>query len=385
MKTIHKSVSQFRTIEFIVYLVIWLAVFSLPFFIFRINGFILWDKVIIEWVKILAFLIIFLLNVLVLIPRLLFVKKYSYYIISVLLTVSFIVAASITIQNEIEVITINKMPPMEIGPGMPPMELSPSMPAPMGYRPTEVLSKKSIYTIIADYLIISLLIVGASTALSIMSHWLNEEKRRKDIEKEQLKTELALLRHQVNPHFLMNTLNNIHALIDINVDVAKDAVIKLSVLMRYLLYDSAQGITTLSKELEFMGSYIELMKLRYTDNVNLKFNVPKEVPDVKIPPMLFISFLENAFKHGVSYKAKSFIFFDMEIIDKQIVCSIKNSKHIQTDMTKKNYSGIGLANVSKNLELLYQDTYQMEINEKTDEFEVKLKIPLYENKMLSRR
>jgi hypothetical protein len=375
MKTTYKNVSQFKTIEFIVYLVIWMAVFSFPFFKYRDNGFIMWDKVILEWVRIIAFLIIFILNIIVLVPRLLFFKKYRYYFIFTFFTIILIISASIAIQNEIEVHSVTKMPPMEIGPGMPPMELSSSMPAPMGYRPNELTPKKSIFTVIADYFIISLLLVGASTALRIMLHWVNEEKRRKDIEQEQLKTELALLRHQVSPHFLMNTLNNIHALIDLNVDVAKDAVIKLSILMRYLLYDSAHGVTTLSKELEFMGSYIELMKLRYNDNIDLRFNIPNDIPELKIPPMLFISFLENAFKHGVSYKAKSYIFFDLEIIDGLIVCTIKNSKHIHTNNVQKKYSGIGITNVCKNLELLYDDNYDLEINDKVDEFEVKLKIP----------
>lgn len=377
MKQSRLNISKYKTIEFIVYLIIWVAVFSLPFFKFRVDGFIMWDKVVVEWIKILAFLIIFLLNVWIFIPRLLFVKKNAYYLLTVLFTIGLVVVSSIAIQKELDLRAVYKMPPMEIGPSMPPMELGPSMPAPMGYRPTETVPKKSIYLIIADYLIISLLIVGASTALSMLSHWITEENRRKDIEEEQLKTELALLRHQVNPHFLLNTLNNIHVLIDLNVDKAKDAVIKLSVLMRYLLYDSAQGMTTLNKELEFMNSYIDLMKLRYTDNVDLKYNVPKYIPNVKIPPMLYISFIENAFKHGISYKAKSFVFFDMTIIDERIVCVIRNSKHIQNESTKKEYSGIGITNVCKSLELLYRDNYDLEMNDKWDEFVVKLSIPLH--------
>lgn len=384
MKNLNKNIFSFKLIETIVYLIIWLTVFSIPFFQNRIYGLVAWDKVTQEWIKILAFLLIFIINVYFFIPRFLFKNKYRTYIISTLATMILVVSMGVWLQTEMTARSALKMPPMDLGPGMPPMELSSSMPAPMGYNLSEAMPQKSVYMIIVDYLLISFLIVGASTTFKILSRWLNEETRRKDLEKEQLRTELALLRHQVNPHFLMNTLNNIHALIDLDVEVAKDAVIKLSVLMRYLLYDSAQGKTSLNKELEFMESYIELMKLRYTKKISIKYIIPKKIPDVQIPPMLFISFLENAFKHGVSYQAKSFVIFKLEIIENKLHCSIKNSKHVATESQNMKYSGIGMTNVKKNLELLYHDSFTLDILDKSDEFEVKLIIPLYENQMLSR-
>ena len=384
MKNLNKNIFSFRMIETIVYLIIWLTVFSIPFFQNRIYGLVAWDKVIQEWIKILAFLLIFIVNVYFFIPRFLFNNKYRTYIISTVATMIIVVSMGVWLQTEMIAHSALKMPPMELGPGMPPMELSSSMPAPMGYNISEVAPEKSGYLIVVDYLLISLLIVGASTTFKILSRWLNEENKRKDLEKEQLRTELALLRHQVNPHFLMNTLNNIHALIDLDIEIAKDAVIKLSVLMRYLLYDSAQGKTSLSKELEFMESYIELMKLRYTKKILIKYIIPKKIPDVQIPPMLFISFLENAFKHGVSYQAKSFVIFKLEIAEGKLYCSIKNSKHAAIDVQNKKYSGIGMTNVKKSLELLYHDSFTLDVLDKADEFEVKLIIPIYENQMLSR-
>lgn len=384
MKNLNKNIFSFKLIEIIVYLIIWLTVFSVPFFQNRIYGLVAWDKVIQEWIKISSFLLIFIINIYLFIPRFLFKNKYRTYVISTLLLITLVVTLGIWLQTEMTARSALKMPPMELGPGMPPMELSSSMPAPMGYNVSEVTTQKSVYLIIVDYVLISLLIVGAGTTFKIVSRWLNEESRRKDLEKEQLRTELALLRHQVNPHFLMNTLNNIHALIDLDIEIAKDAVIKLSVLMRYLLYDSAQGKTSLNKELEFMESYIELMKLRYTKKISIKYIIPKKIPDVQIPPMLFISFLENAFKHGVSYQAKSFVIFKLEIIEGKLYCSIRNSKHATPESQNKKYSGIGMSNVKKNLELLYHDSYSLDILDKTDEFEVKLTLPLYENQMLSR-
>ena len=378
MKKSGSVFSEFKNIEIIIYVVVWLIVFSIPFFRYRTYNLILWDKIYIDWIKMAALLVIFTFNVSVFVPSFLFRRKYYAYFISLFLICAIVILLAVWSQIRVDSYFNTNMPPMEISSGLP-MELSSNMPAPEGYHIDKQVTEKSTYTIIADYLIFSILLIGASTTLKIASRWITEENKRRDIEKEQLKTELALLRHQVNPHFLMNTLNNIHALIDINVETAKDAVIKLSVLMRYLLYDSAQGKTTLAKELEFMESYIALMKLRYTKKMSIKFIVPKKIPDIKIPAMLFISFLENAFKHGVSYQAKSFILFRLEIKDKKIICNIKNSKHDNNPELNKKYSGIGMANIRKNLELLFQDSYSLEVFDHSDEFEVKLILPINDN------
>ena len=181
----------------------------------------------------------------------------------------------------------------------------------------------------------------------------------------------------------MNTLNNIHALVDINTETAKDAIIRLSTLMRYLLYDTAQGQTSLKKEIEFIESYITLMQLRFSDKVQIYVEVPHNIPDIQIPPMLFISFLENAFKHGVSYQTKSFVDFKLKVIDNQIDCNIKNSKQKIRENFDKSYSGIGLTNIRKSLELLYTKDYLLNIIENDKEFEVKLTIPIYDNKVFS--
>jgi LytS/YehU family sensor histidine kinase len=228
-----------------------------------------------------------------------------------------------------------------------------------------------------DNFIIALLVVAAGTTVKLLSQWLNEEGRRKDVEKEQLKTELALLRHQVSPHFFMNTLNNIHALIDINTENAKDAVIRLSTLMRYLLYDTAQGQTSLKKELEFIESYIALMQLRFSKKVKISLEIPERIPDIQIPPMLFISFVENSFKHGVSYQADSFVLFHVDVTDSNLTCIIRNSKHKNKEKFDKSYSGIGLTNIKKSLSLLFADNYFLDIRDLEREFEVRLSIPIY--------
>jgi len=368
-----------RFIELIIFIIVWMVIYSIPFFNNRIFNVVDWRKVFGEWIRITAFLSIFALNIIILVPKFLFQKKYIFYFLFTFFVIILVNGLGLLLGHFITPPQPLAMPPMDLGPGMPPMELGSGMPAPMGFRPVAPPEQKSIYMAIADNLIISLLIVGAGSAIRMATQWLNEESRRKDLEKEQLKTELAMLRHQVSPHFFMNTLNNIHALIDINADDAKNTIIQLSTMMRYLLYDTAHGQTTLKKEIEFIESYITLMKLRFPKNVAVTVEVPDQISDVHIPPMLFISFLENAFKHGVSYKTQSFVSFKMELVDNRLKCNIRNSKHKNSESLEKTYSGIGLINIKKSLNLLYANDYKLDIIEDDNAFEVQLNIPVYEN------
>jgi LytS/YehU family sensor histidine kinase len=315
------------------------------------------------------------------VPRFLFQKKYRSYILSSVFAIIAVIGLAVFLRIFLAPAQPLSMPPMELGPGMPPMELGPGMPPPMGYQAATQPEEKSIVMMFFDNFIIAVLVIGVSTSFKMMSQWLNEESKRKDLEKAQLKTELALLRHQVSPHFFMNTLNNIHALIDINAEDAKNTIIQLSVMMRYLLYDTAHGKTTLKQEIVFIESYISLMKLRFPDNVTVTLEVPEDIRDIEIPPMLFISFLENAFKHGVSYQAESFVSFKIEQNDSKLNCTIHNSKFKKKENEGKNYSGIGLVNIKKSLELLFGKDFILNIHESESDYEVQLTIPVYENKM----
>ena len=380
MKYIGSKTINIGIIELIVFVVSWMAIFSIPYFNHRYNYTVDWTKVIAEWIKMFSYLIIFVVNTSFLVPVFLFQKKYRLYIGTALLLVLLLVGISISLGFLITPAEPMTMPPMDFGPGMPPMELGSGMPAPMGYRTITPPEQISILMIITDELIISMLVVGAGTSFKMVSQWLNEENRRKDIEKEQLKTELAFLRHQVSPHFFMNTLNNIHALIDINTEDAKNTIIELSTMMRYLLYDTAQGQTTLKKEINFIESYIALMQLRFPKKVKVTLDVSPNIHDIQIPPMLFLSFLENAFKHGVSYKAESYVLLKLEQNDKHLKCTIKNSKHNRENLDKS-HSGIGLVNIKQSLKLLFGNDYVLNINENEKEFEVQLTIPIYESNL----
>ncbi|MDD2798323.1 MAG: histidine kinase [Bacteroidales bacterium] len=366
-----------KMIELIVFVLIWTAIFSIPFFNQRIYNTVSWDKVTKEWIRMSSYLIIFILNIYVLVPQLLFKKKYVLYLSISFLVILVVFGISMMFRDYLFPRQI-AMPPMDFGPGMPPMELNSGMPAPLGYKPAIPIPEKSIFMIFADNFMISILVVGAGTSVKMLSKWLNEEGKRKDVEKEQLKTELAFLRHQVSPHFFMNTLNNIHALIDINTETAKDSIIRLSTLMRYLLYETAHGQTSLKKEVEFIESYIALMQLRFSKKVTISVEVPTTIPDIQIPPMLFISILENSFKHGVSYQAESYVIFKLELNDNSLKCVVKNSKHKSKENADKTNSGIGLSNIRKSLALLYGEDYTLDIFDQPTDFEVELTIPIYE-------
>jgi len=378
-----EKILNIRSIEFFVFVIIWIAVFSIPFFNQRIDNEVNWGKVSGEWVRMFLFFVLFLLNTLVLVPRFLFQKKYRAYVFITVITILLVIGATVSIRMIIEPPQPLAMPPMDLGPGMPPMELGPGMPPPIGYKSVAPPEQRSLLMMFVDNFIIAVLVVGVSTSFKMISQWLNEESKRKDLEKEQLKTELALLRHQISPHFFMNTLNNIHALIDINAEDAKNTIIQLSIMMRYLLYDTAHGQTTLKKEIAFIESYIALMKLRFPENVTVTITVPENIRDIEIPPMLFISILENAFKHGVSYQAESFVLFKIEQNDNRLNCIIRNSRFNRAESDEKSYSGIGLTNIKKSLELLFRNDYTLNINENEKEYEVELIIPVYDDKMHS--
>jgi two-component system, LytTR family, sensor kinase len=223
---------------------------------------------------------------------------------------------------------------------------------------------------------IALLIAGFNTAIEVTNRWFAEEQARKEVEKEHMKSELAFLQNQVSPHFFMNTLNNIHSLIEADQQLAQNAVLKLSEMMRYLLYESGRGTTTLKKEIEFLMSYVKLMQLRVDESVKVEFDLPDNFINVNLPPLLFISFIENAFKHGVSYREPSALSFKLvQNADSLEFTSVNTVSGYQESASVINHGGIGLENIKKRLDLLYGGRHQLIIEDNKHEFKVKLRIP----------
>jgi len=225
-----------------------------------------------------------------------------------------------------------------------------------------------------NYTFTSLFMLFFSMGLRILERQSRIEKLQKEMEKEKLNSELAFLKNQVSPHFFFNTLNNIYALIGINADDSQKAVLKLSKLMRYLLYESEKGDTKLSHEIDFMYNYIDLMKLRMNEKIDLSVSLPENYDDIIFPPLLFIPFIENAFKHGVSYRKKSFIRIEMTIDDHVITLHCTNSLVHNGEEKENKEPGIGLENVTKRLKLLFPDRHELRIAQSENEYEVFLKI-----------
>ena len=204
-----------------------------------------------------------------------------------------------------------------------------------------------------------------------------DRNRMQQLEKENLKQRLNYLRYQISPHFFMNTLNNIHALVDIDPEKAKKSIVELSKLMRHILYDGDTNISPLSDEVQFLQNYIALMKMRFTGMVKVNTDFPAMTSQKGIAPLILAIFAENAFKHGVSYKSPSNIDMTLRCHNNEfILFTCKNSKRKDGAKDKDLDGGIGLRNVKNRLELIYGDRYHIDIKDTEDNYKVRLLLPL---------
>ena len=224
--------------------------------------------------------------------------------------------------------------------------------------------------------IMLLLMFGAN--LGIKGYFKSRTDRKKllALEKENLEQQLEYLKYQINPHFFMNTLNNIHALVDIDPDKAKDTILELSKMMRFVLYEGDKNGVPLSREFDFIRNYITLMRLRYTDKVHITVDLPVEVPDRQLPPLMLITFIENAFKHGISYQHSSFIHVKVGIEGTKLRFQCRNSKAEKQPTTTPRQGGVGLQNVKQRLHLLFDNNFTLTIQDEPDIYNVELLIPL---------
>lgn len=202
------------------------------------------------------------------------------------------------------------------------------------------------------------LVVGSSIAIRMNSRWHYAEKKLLEVKREKTEAELKNLKYQMNPHFLLNTLNNIYALIEFDSRKAQNAVQELAKLLRHVLYENHSAKIPLKRELEFIKNYIALMQIRLLPSVKVSVNLDAGEIPIFIEPLLFISLIENAFKHGVSPTEKSFISISIQgYPDGRVICEIKNS-NFPKNSTDKSGSGIGLAQLSSRLELTYPGNYE---------------------------
>lgn len=230
-------------------------------------------------------------------------------------------------------------------------------------------------------MIIILLLFGFNDGMKFYFRSLDERKKMREMERHNLEKQLEYLKYQLNPHFFMNTLNNIHALVDIDAEEAKKTIEVLSKLMRYMLYDSGGSCAPLQKEISFLRHYVELMRIRYTDRLKINISFPADVPNRMVPPLIFVTFVENAFKHGISYERQSYINISLEADSEGVTFRCVNSRCSDDD----DEGGVGLKNTRQRLDLIYDKRYSLRIEPTENEFSVVLHMPYVEQKSVSRQ
>lgn len=218
----------------------------------------------------------------------------------------------------------------------------------------------------------------ASSIYKIINDWAQQRREKVDLQRQTLKSELNFLRSQINPHFLFNTLNSLYALTLKKSDKAPEIVLRLSEMMRYMLYECNERYVPLEKEINYIENYLELEKIRHKGKCDIDFEMIGEVGKQRIAPLLFIPFIENSFKHGLNSQiVDGFVDIIMNIKDDSIHMNIKNSKSPSKPKAPSKISGgVGLVNVNRRLNLLYEDEYQLNIKDHPNEYEVNIEINL---------
>ncbi|MGC1391557.1 MAG: histidine kinase [Bacteroidales bacterium] len=363
-----RKVTKEKATRIVLHILVWVVILGLT--IYSARRFRMGSNFLLNYYTITAIsALIFYANYLFLIPVLFFQKKrYRYYISVLALVVCFYFISDFANEQILNIISKNGNSDQIIrqpgeGRKMPPLQMR---------RPTFIIAIPNAHFI--GYTSSSLFMVLLSLGLRVLERQTKIEKVQEEMGKAKLNAELALLKNQISPHFFFNTLNNIYSLSTTNPEDSRSAILKLSKMMRYLLYDSEDSETKLSNEIELMTNYIDLMKLRLEENYNLRVKVPDEYEDFRIPPLLFIPFIENAFKHGVSFREDSFIDISIATSDNTIIFRSFNSISGSAVLTGLESSGIGLNNVRKRLDLLFPGKHDLQLNKTESTFEVLLKI-----------
>lgn len=344
------------------YAVAWAVVFALVPLLYLLQALsqgdpFSWDTVFQNWLGILPFLVLFLLHNALAAPLLLKKKYPAYIAVTLVLLVLFAVYC----------FSAGNRPPQP-EPGIPPMG------GPFGWedgRPAPPDSRRPMTPEVMK-VIMGVLVLAVNLGVKAMFNALRSEQKMQELRAENLGKQLEMLRYQINPHFFMNTLNNIHALVDIDPEKAKESIEEFSKLMRIVLYDGTAPTIPLQRELDFLRHYVSLMRLRYPDSVSITLSVPDKANGAEVPPLVMASFVENAFKHGISYEEPSSIAVSVALENRQIVFRCTNTVHAEKAAEAH---GIGLENVRKRLDLMYGGAYTLQIGQEQDRFSVLLVLP----------
>lgn len=346
-----------RTTIVIIHFLIWAVLFSLPYLLITETDTAELQRATIRaWTPLFLFSIVFYVNYLYLIEKFLFQKKQFLFIgINILVFVLLVLLKQ------------NLLPPDLFKVGGPP-PYTERMPPP---KKIFIYPPKKFF-IYFDTLLFTIPLIF-SIALKMGERWIRIENDKKEAQNIKLQAEIQHLKYQLQPHFFFNSLNNIYSLVDIAPEKAKEAIHSLGKLMRYHLHESNSETVELKREVEFLKKYIELMKLRSSENVSVESNFPEISSTIKVKPLMFVSLIENAFKHGVSATEKSDITFSMTVENGVINFYSRNHNFAKSEEDKSG-SGIGLENLKKRLLLLYKDKHFFMTKEKKGEFFVNLTI-----------
>ncbi|MFI3261826.1 MAG: histidine kinase [Rikenellaceae bacterium] len=367
------KIKKISVIEYTIISILWVLIFITPV-LFGNEFDKRWNAIYTIWIEYSLIFIIFAVNRFILMPRFFLKNKFKEYLfwVLILLSTTFILVTYGDIVDKIlNYITgeTSDIPRYSIR--------KPAMPS--GDNIVRIRRHISLANPIPmippflNMLVLFILTIGLDIGLILSLKWLQSQKQQAEQKSENVSIQLAQLQSQISPHFFMNTLNNIHALVAIDPDKAQDTIIKLSHLMDYLLYETTSVQVSIKKELEFTRNYVNLMKLRYSNRVTINLNIDENIPKVKVPPLLFLNFIENAFKHGISYTEKSYIKIAFLYNNDMIELDVENSDFAK--ISSKN-QGLGISNIEKRLRLLYKDRHKLKINKDNNIFRVNLKIPI---------
>lgn len=385
-----KLISKFRLKPWHVKVFLWLWVFLYPVgACLSGTGSVAWSYIVEKWVSFVPFIVLFMMFDLLIIPHLLERKRTALYVVAAIgLLVVFIVFRYFNGPSEEPRNQEGRTPPNEAEmrhgdhPEPPDGHWFHQSPPPKPNGEGMTKGMRPVPAFVMDS-VIAFLMLGFDLTVALLFQMQKESEKMRQMESANLQNEIKYLKAQLNPHFLMNMLNNIHSMIEVDPTKAQEMVINFSKLLRYALYEGGGQLVPLSHEAAFISNYVTVMRQRFSSRkVDVSLSMPDFIPErLMVPPMLFIVFIENAFKHGVSYRQDSFVEVTMSVMsDARVRFTCKNSIVAARVGSSQTDGGIGLENVSKRLALLFGKDYRLDIEEDLETYNVTLEIPTYDEK-----
>jgi two-component system, LytTR family, sensor kinase len=340
------------------HILLWSVLIVIPKFFFPVHIKIYLVHEILLWIPIIIF---FYINYFVLIPLLLTRRRFLLYsvCIAAMLLVSLFLGEIARPNNGFGQ-HINPMPPQ-----IPMQSIRP--------KPDLFLPFRGLRNLTSCFLFLAI-----GTSIKVTEQWYSNEKQRKEMENQKLTAELSFLKSQINPHFFFNTLNSIYSLAISKSEKTPEAIIKLSELMRFIIYESEKNLVPLKRELDYISNYVELQRLRLMSNISVVYQIHGDFNNKEIEPLILLPFIENAFKHGID-STKTCVISIIVVISEFDLLLIVENPIVQPSMKEKDESsGIGLSNSKKRLELIYAQNHQLKITRNDDRYRVELNIKFKE-------